>query len=258
MIDVSVVTDRHAPHARPEGGMHDTHDLPRPPRLHRREAAWLAALVTVILTAAPASGADVPAAPRAEAAAGVEWTTLTDAGRIGRWKSTAFGGEGEVERGESLLRIGMGADLSGVTWTGDFPKQSYEIALEARRVDGNDFFCGLTFPVGESHCSLILGGWGGAVVGLSSIDELDAAHNDTTQFHDFEKDRWYAVTVRVTPRSIECFLDGEPIIEQDIVGRKVSIREEVAPSKPLGISTYATTGEVRNIRWRPIVAAAQP
>jgi hypothetical protein len=246
MIDLPVVADPPAA-------------LAHRPRTLRREAVRLAAVVTVILAvSSAASGADIPAAPRAGAAAGVEWTALTDPERIGRWKSTAFGGEGDVERGDALLRIGMGADLSGVTWTGDFPKQSYEIALEARRVDGNDFFCGLTFPVGESHCSLILGGWGGAVVGLSSIDELDAAHNDTTQFHDFEKDRWYAVTVRVTPRSIECFLDGEPIIEQDIVGRKVSIREEVAPSKPLGISTYATTGEVRNIRWRPIVAAAKP
>jgi hypothetical protein len=28
----------------------------------------------------------------------------------------------------------------------------------------------------------------------------------------------------------------------------------VIPSQPLGIATYATTGEVRRIRWRPLVS----
>jgi hypothetical protein len=213
----------------------------------KRLAVWLGMFAVAL---APLVG--VSADGTAPAAAG--WKSLSDEQQIAKWKSTPFGGEGEVERADGVIRIGMGADLSGVTWSGTFPKQSYEIALDARRVDGSDFFCGLTFPVGEDFCSLILGGWGGAVVGLSSIDELDAAHNDTTQFHDFKKDRWYAVTLRVTPDSIECFLDGEPIIEQSLEGRKVSIRHEVAPSKPLGISTYSTTGEIRNIRWRPITA----
>jgi hypothetical protein len=210
---------------------------------------------TAVALAADAPGAVAPASVPAATPAAAGWTPLSDATTVATWKSTPFGGEGEVERIDGGLRIGMGADLSGVTWSGAFPTQSYEIALEARRVDGNDFFCGLTFPVGDDSCSLILGGWGGAVVGLSSIDGLDAAHNDTTQFRDFRKDRWYAVNVRVTPGAIECFLDGEAIIEQALAGRKVSIREEVAPSKPLGISTYATAAEVRKIRWRRIDAA---
>lgn len=215
-----------------------------------RLAVRLGMFVFAVIPLDGARGAD----GTAPTSAPVGWTALTDAEHIAAWKSTPFGGEGEVERRDGVIRIGMGVDLSGVTWSGPFPTQSYEIALEARRVDGSDFFCGLTFPVGKDSCSLILGGWGGAVVGLSSIDELDAAHNDTTQFHDFKKDRWYAITLRVTPESIECFLDGEPIIEQPLKGRTVSIRQEVAPSKPLGISTYSTTGEVRNIRWRPIEA----
>jgi hypothetical protein len=214
--------------------------------------------VTAFAADSPGAAATAPAvatAPGTAAAPAAGWTALSDGATVATWKSTPFGGEGEVERIDGGLRIGMGADLSGITWSGEFPRQSYEIALEARRVDGNDFFCGLTFPVGNDFCSLILGGWGGAVVGLSSIDGLDAAHNDTTQFRDFKKDRWYAVNVRVTPDAIECFLDGEAIIEQSLEGRKVSIREEVAPSKPLGISTYATTAEVRNVRWRRVDAA---
>jgi len=192
------------------------------------------------------------AAHLAQAAEPVAWRPLFDGAALGAWKPTPFGGEGDVEVVDGAIRIGMGSDLSGITWTGDCPRQSYEISLEARRVDGNDFFCGLTFPVADDTCSLILGGWGGAVTGLSSIDGQDAAHNDTTQYHEYEQGRWYAVTLRVTPAAIECFLDGEPIIDQPLAGKRISIREEIAPSKPLGIATYATTAEVRRIRWRPL------
>ena len=191
-----------------------------------------------------------PQAAETPAAAG--WRSLFDGERLGDWKVTAFGGEGEVGVIEGAIRIGMGADLSGITWQGEFPEQSYEIALEARRVDGNDFFCGLTFPVGDECCSLILGGWGGSITGLSSIDGRDAGDNETTDTMTFEMGRWYAVVVRVTPRRIECAVDGEMVVDQDIENRRISVRNEVAASKPLGIATYATVGEARNIRWRPL------
>jgi len=179
-----------------------------------------------------------------------DWRPLFDGQGLGQWKPTPFGGEGEVTADDGVLRIAMGADLSGVTWKGEFPRQNFELAVEARRVEGSDFFCGLTFPVADSHCSLILGGWGGGVVGLSSIDGEDAAHNDTTQWKEFENGRWYGVAVRVTPARIECRLDDKTIIDQPLEGRRVSIRDEVAASKPLGIATYSTTAEVRKIRVR--------
>lgn len=184
------------------------------------------------------------------------WRSLFDGKVLGGWKSTQFGGEGEVAVVDTALRITRGSDLSGVTWAEKFPRQNFELSLEARRVDGNDFFCGLTFPVGEDCCSLILGGWGGSVVGLSCIDGEDAANNATTQVREFEANRWYAVQVRVTPDRIECHLDGKRIVEQPLEGRRISVRDEVIPSMPLGISTYATTAEIRNIRWRPVPAAA--
>ena len=159
---------------------------------------------------------------------------------------------------DGTILIPMGSDMSGITWTGDFPRQRYEIQLEAARIDGNDFFCGLTFPVGDDPCSLIVGGWGGGVVGLSSIDGLDAANNATTQFRDFKQGRWYAVRVRVSPERIECFLDEERVIDQPLAGRTISIRDEVSLSKPLGVATYATTARLRNIRWRPLPAGSSP
>jgi hypothetical protein len=190
----------------------------------------------------------------ADAPPAADWRPLFDGRALGQWKPTPFGGEGEVIAGDGVLTIAMGVDLSGVTWQGEFPRQDFEIALDARRVEGHDFFCGLTFPVGEDHCSLIMGGWGGGVVGLSSIDGEDAANNATTEVISFENGRWYAIRVRVTPERIRCFLDDEEIVDQPLADHEISVRQEVEVSQPLGIATYATTAELRNIRWRPLPA----
>jgi hypothetical protein len=211
-----------------------------------------APLMLALLTAV-ADDAPQPA----EGREGGGWRPLFDGKALGRWKPTRFGGEGDVEVVRGVIKIPMGADLSGITWDGEFPRVNYEIELEARRVDGNDFFCGLTFPVGKDPCSFIVGGWGGSVVGLSNIDGEDAAHNETTQVKAFDTGRWYAVKVRVTPERIECFLDGQQVVDQARAGRAISIRESVAPCMPLGIATYATVAELRNIRWRPVPAGAE-
>ena len=183
-------------------------------------------------------------------AADPAWRSLFDGVSLGEWKPTGFGGGEDPTVVDGAIRITPGAELNGITWGGEIPRQRYEIELEARRVDGNDFFCGLTFPVGDEGCTLILGGWGGSITGLSCIDNRDAGDNETTDTMKFEKGRWYRVLVRVTPERIECSVDGEAIIEQDIENRRISVRAEVIPSQPLGIATYATTGEVRGIRWR--------
>jgi len=196
-------------------------------------------------------------APAPAAALGEGWKPLFDGEALGGWRSTAFGGEGEVRVEDGAIRIGIGADMSGITWTKDFPKQDYELACEAQRVDGSDFFCGVTFPVGDDPCSFIVGGWGGGVVGLSNIDGRDAAHNDTTLFREFTNGRWYAIRIRVTPQRIECFIDDQQVVAQELEGRTISVRPEVIPSKPLGFATYATAAKLRGIRWRAVPEAGK-
>lgn len=206
----------------------------------------------------------VAATPSAEPAPAVKddkaWISLFDGKTLKGWKSTEFGGEGDVKVEDGAIVMELGQDMSGITWAGKepLPKMNYEIALDARRVDGSDFFCGLTFPVADSYCSFIVGGWGGGVVGLSSINGFDASENDTTKYMEFKTGQWYKIRVRVTPDRIQTWIDDKEVVDQDIKDRKLSIRGEVELSKPLGVSTWNTKGALRNIRLRKLDAAKTP
>ncbi|MBO52958.1 MAG: hypothetical protein CMJ69_19520 [Planctomycetaceae bacterium] len=179
---------------------------------------------------------------------------LFDGKSLAGWKKTKFGGEAEVIVRNGQMILQTGADMTGVTWNRDKPPPDwdYEVVLDAMRVEGHDFFCGLTFRVGKAPCSLILGGWGGGVCGLSSIDGFDASENDTTGYHEFQNGRWYRVRLRVTRQRITGWIDGKEILDQPLKGRKIGIRGEVDLSQPFGLSTWQTTGAVRNLRIRTL------
>ena len=190
-------------------------------------------------------------------ARGGDWHPLFDGKTLAGWSPTRFGGAGEVEIVDGSIVLHQGI-LTGVNFTNAVPTSDYEIELEARRTSGLDFFCGLTFPVGESFASWIVGGWGGAVVGISSLDGADASHNATTRYRRFETDRWYRLRLTVTTNRLEAAIDGELVIQADIHGVKVSLRPgEIELSKPLGIAAWNTTSELRNIRIRTLDAVSE-
>ena len=122
---------------------------------------------------------------------------------------------------------------------------------------GSDFFAGITFPVQDAFCTWINGGWGGLVVGLSSIDGADASMNETTSNRRFELGRWYVLRLRVTPSAIAAWIDDEMVIDVRISGKWIALREgDIDRSIPFGIASYSTIAGVRKIEWRPVDSAA--
>ena len=176
--------------------------------------------------------------------------SLFDGQSLDGWEITNFGPQGPVRVSGGKIIINMGDGCSGITYTNDFPTVNYEVGLEARKITGNDFFCGLTFPVGDRFCSLIVGGWGGPIVGLSTIDGLDASENETRILKNFEKDVWYSIHLQVNDSSIVAKIDGEELVNFNYTNHEIGIRPEVSLSKPFGLCTWMTSAEIRNFWLR--------
>lgn len=183
---------------------------------------------------------------------------LLDDNSLDGWEIANFGGEGECWVKDGELVVEMGYPLSGVTSTRkDLPTNNYEISLEAKRTQGIDFFCGLTFPVNDSYCTLIVGGWAGAVVGLSCVDEQDAAHNETKKIMNFDDDRWYSIRVKVGD-TIEAWIDNEPVVDVATASHRFSLRGDTLVTRPLGICTFDSAASYRNIVVRDLSAEMEP
>ena len=188
-------------------------------------------------------------------AAGTEeagWISLFDGDTLAGWTETNFGGQAEVHVEDGQLILENGDPLTGISWDGEFPRLDYEVRLEATRLLGTDFFCGLTFPVGDSYCSLILGGWGGSLVGLSNVDGHDASENATRSYMSFSEGQTYRIHLRVTTAAIQAWVDGEPIVDQPREGHTFGIRPEVLLSRPFGIASFATATALNGIQMRPL------
>lgn len=181
------------------------------------------------------------------------WKPLFNGKSLQGWKETPFTGRGEVRVENGRIVLAHGKPMSGITWTGEFPRSRYEIRFEAARLQGNDFFASLTFPVRESYATLVTGGWGGDIVGISSIDGWDASDNETRSYVNFVNDRWYAFRLQVTDERIQAWIDGDPVVNVNIQGRSISLRPgDIKLSAPLGFASYATTGALRKIEYRTL------
>lgn len=214
----------------------------------------LAAGVTLAVLALT-MGADQPSA-KDKPAGPAPKLVLFDGKSLDGWKKTEFGGEGEVKVENGTIVMAVGGSLTGITSTRkDLPKTNYELTYEAQRLNGYDFFAAATFPVGNSHVTLVNGGWGGSVTGISSIDGFDASENETGCFFDYKSNRWYKFRVWVTDERIRCWIDDKQVIDVRYKDRKVGTRIETDLSKPLGFATWETSGAVRGIEVRTLTPA---
>lgn len=179
--------------------------------------------------------------------------SLFDGKSLGGWKETPFSQKGQVSVENGAIVIGAGAPFTGVTWTRDFPKNDYELRYEAQRVKGGDFFASLTFPVGDSFCTFVNGGWGGDIVGLSSIDGWDASDNETRTYITFEPGKWYAFRVQVAKGRIQVWIDDKPVANVEVGDRKIGLRYgEIKLTAPLGFASYNTTGAIRKVEYSSV------
>jgi hypothetical protein len=210
----------------------------------------LLALAVFMLLPACRSGGNQAKVKAESAAVVVDSTLMFDGKTLGKWEITNFGPQGPVYVSDGRIILSMGDGCTGINWTGTFPESNYEVTLDAMKLDGNDFFCGLTFPVGKDPCTLIVGGWGGTTVGLSSINGLDASENETTKLIKFDKDRWYNIRLAVTDKNIKAWIDSTNVVDFTIGDKRLSIRPEVELSKPFGITSWRTTAAIRNIRLK--------
>lgn len=166
-------------------------------------------------------------------------------------KTFDFKEHGKVEVEDGVILLGQGSPATGISWKGELPRINYEITLQAKRVEGSDFFCGLTFPVKKEYCSLIVGGWGGQVVGLSNLDDFSAIENETTQVIDFEQNRWYPIRLLVMEDQITIFIDNKKIIDID-TQHEFSIWWEQEPVTPLGIVTWNTASGIKDLKMKRV------
>jgi len=173
----------------------------------------------------------------------------------GKWAAI----EGAAELGwhdkTRVMQIGIGTDLNGVRWTGPMPVTPYAVELEARRISGSDFFCGLTFPVrtGTESVSLIVGGWGGNLVGISSIEGMDASENSTASQQVFEQQKWYRIRVEVRAEHLQAWIDDKQVVDAHTEEQKLSLRSgPIEECAPFGLATWLTEAELRGVRWRKL------
>jgi hypothetical protein len=194
------------------------------------------------------NAADQALAAASVQAEALDWTVLLDEKDQSRWRAGGFGEDPEFEVGARGIVLPIGVPMAGLTYTDTPPKTPYSLEISATKEYGSDFFLGITFPVAGTHITLVLGGWGGVVCGLSCLDGEDASTNDTKTLRNFPNGKLTVVVIDVSDDRIRARVDGEVIMDVALEGREITLRPEVAPSVPLGIASFATCTTLHQVR----------
>lgn len=182
-----------------------------------------------------------------------EWRLL-EAPLLQHWQSAGIEGEGSIAIAANEITLGPGQPMTGVKFTAwsdlKLPLIDYAIEFEAMRVDGQDIFAGITLPIRsiDTCATLVVGGWGGGLVGISSIDGLNANENSTRGEHRFVNGQWYRFRLEVREDQLQGWLDERLVINASIKGRSISLRPgQIEQCVPFGVATYLTSGKVRGL-----------
>lgn len=182
-----------------------------------------------------------------------EKLVLFDGKSLEGWKKTDYSGSAAVKVEDGTLVVPAGRPMSGVTCTRrDLPTTNYEFTYQAMRLKGSDFFAAATFPVGKSYLTFVNGGWGGNVTGLSNLNGADASENETNRFVKYQDKTWYKFRVRVTDRTIRCWIDDKSVVVLRHEGLQLGTRIETRANQPLGFATYDSAGALRDIEVRTL------
>lgn len=180
-----------------------------------------------------------------------EWKLLT-AEFAPAWKAAGIPDEGGVTIKDGEITLQAGQPMTGArfdVWkSAELPRMRYSIEFEAMRVEGNDFFGTVTFPVDDAHVSLVIGGWGGTLVGISSIDDMDASENHTRGNAYFKNNEWHKVRIEVRDDDLRAWINDKLFVNVSTRGHKLGLRQGgIEKCAPFGFASYATHARVRGV-----------
>ncbi|MBM4039871.1 MAG: DUF1080 domain-containing protein [Planctomycetes bacterium] len=185
-----------------------------------------------------------------------EWQALFDGKTLTGWRVLKeFAGAGprggaRVEEGRVVLPPGK--PFTAIAWAGEFPVNDYEVRFQAMRAAGESEFGSVVFPIGWASCQLVLGGWGGTVVGVNIVDGRRPHEDATAKRFVFTPGRWYSFRLRVTTVKVEAWIGEEKVVDLTRAGRKLLCENEAVPMRPLAFYSQETTGAVREIQVREL------
>jgi len=200
----------------------------------------------------PDAAKQIAAAPRADR--WTTWTDLLDGKSLVGWRRATggkFARSGSVLVENGAVVLGAGKPWTAVVSTQELPTLDYELELEARRVKGSEDFCDILFPVGSGYGRLLAGGDGGGRLAVSVKAPVAAEEGTVRAWHRFASNRWYRLRLRVSRARVEVQVDDQRLLSAPTASIGVELAKNGYEGLvPLGIFTWNTGSQVRNIRLR--------